>query len=481
MDDKIRGVREIWLVCLFLLVFLTFNVISATSYPFPHLDECIQAEPAINYIHGLGFGIRFDEILGMYSFLLVPWIKLFGSSLQSIRSADILSMTLAFFVLWSAVKRLQIIPLAFWRVFLILLLATEYGMIAVYRDGRYDGFGALVIAAMLWSMSIKDKRIRLACLFAVCLLIPWAGLQFMPFLFTAGVLLFLIFRWQFSAEIAISFAASAIGGASFFSLAAINDRLSALLKFIGTQRTGLRVISDWIHHGKLILYNQIPADFSLPFLFAAAVILVIHLLRQKRINVHSWSFAGIVFGILLGLVMIIVAKLPTYYSYMIIIPISVALCSGLSLCEPSRVKNAALVLCALSAVFGAGLHLLAYIGNYQDRDYSRLEQFVDQTVHANDIAYVDFTGYLAVRKRARDAFFPTTEEPIIPLMSRQQKESITVLLIPPSELEYAVNGLGGQWQETGQRFFPTGRNIFGNRRVGLLTFGPISLAVYRRR
>src|SRR5271165_7498787 len=66
-----------------------FNVVTATSYPFPHLDECLQAEPAINSIHGQGFGIRFDEISGMYSFLLIPWMKLFGSSLQSIRSCDI--------------------------------------------------------------------------------------------------------------------------------------------------------------------------------------------------------------------------------------------------------------------------------------------------------------------------------------------------------------------------------------------------------
>src|SRR5271156_5903505 len=119
MDEKVQRVREAWVVSLFLLVFLIFNIVTATSYPFPHLDESVQAEPAINYIHGQGFGIRFDEILGMYSSLLVPWMKLFGVSLRSIRSADIVSMTAAFLVLWSAVKRLQIIPLPLWRVFLL--------------------------------------------------------------------------------------------------------------------------------------------------------------------------------------------------------------------------------------------------------------------------------------------------------------------------------------------------------------------------
>ncbi|MGA2539613.1 MAG: hypothetical protein ABSF53_26635, partial [Terracidiphilus sp.] len=297
MDETVRRVREVWAVSLFLLAFLIFNVVTATSYPYPHLDESLQAEPAINYIHGLGFRIRFDEILGMYSFLLVPWMKLFGTSLRSIRSADIVSMTAAFLVLWSAVKRLEIIPLAFWRVFLLILLATEYGMIVVYRNGRYDGFGALLMTVVLWVMSIKGKRTRLFCLFVVCLLVPWAGLQFMPALFAAGLFLFLIFRWRFWMEITGSFLASVLGGAAFFIVAAANGRFSTLLKFIRGQRTGINVISDWVHHGQLILYNQIPADFSFPFLFAAAAILCVHLLRQKKINLHSGVFLGILFDV----------------------------------------------------------------------------------------------------------------------------------------------------------------------------------------
>jgi hypothetical protein len=480
-SEMVQGVREVWVVSLFLLAFLIFNVVTATSYPFPHLDECVQAEPAINYIHGQGFGIRFDEILGMYSFLLVPWMKLFGSSLQSIRSADIVSMTAAFLVLWSAVKRIKIIPLAFWRLFLLILLATEYGMIVDYRNGRYDGFGALLMTVVLWLMSIKGKRTRLLWLFVVCLFIPWVGMQFMPVLFTAGVFLYLIFRWRFWMEIVLSFLASVLGVAAFFSVAAANGRLSTLLKFISGQKVGVNVISYWIHHGQLILYNYIPADFSLPLLLAAAAIVFVHLLRQKQITLHSAIVFGILFDVLLSIIMLTVAKLPTYYSYMIVIPVAVGLCSGLALCKPGKVRNAALILCSLSAAAGAGLHAAAYIGNYQDRDYSHVEQFVDQTVHADDIAYVDTRGYLAVRQRARDAYFPEAEERIIPLMSQQQKDSITVLLIPPSELEYTTDGLGGQWQETGQKIAPTGRNIFGNRRMGVVTFSPIYLTVYRRR
>jgi hypothetical protein len=207
----------------------------------------------------------------------------------------------------------------------------------------------------------------------------------------------------------------------------------------------------------------------------------VHLLRQKKIALHSAISLGILFDVLLAIVMLTVAKLATYYSYLIVIPIAVALCSGLALCEAGKLRNAALILCAMSTAAGAGLHAVAYFGNPQDRNYSHLEKFVDQTVRPDDIAFVDAPGYLAVRQRARDAYLAEAEGPIIPLMSQQQKNSITVLLIPPSTMEYTTKGLGGEWQETGQRIAPTGRNIFGNRRVGLVTFRPIDLTVYRRR
>ncbi len=215
----------------------------------------------------------------------------------------------------------------------------------------------------------------------------------------------------------------------------------------------------------------------------------VHLLRQKKINLRSGIVFGILFDVLLSIMMFTVAKLPTYYSYMIVIPIAVALCSGLALCEPGKLRNAVLILCSLSAAAGAGLHAAAYIGNYQDRNYSHLEHFVEQTVHADDIAYVralhDGDIYLAVKGSEHGMPICPKQKAavalVIPLMSQQQKDSITVLLIPSSELEYTTSGLGGHWQETGQMIAPSGRNLFGNRRVGLVTFRPIDLAVYRRR
>ncbi len=69
------AVNECQLVLVLLFLFLSFNVITATSYPFPNVDEAMIAEPAINFLRGIGFRIRFSEIVVLYPFLLVPWLK----------------------------------------------------------------------------------------------------------------------------------------------------------------------------------------------------------------------------------------------------------------------------------------------------------------------------------------------------------------------------------------------------------------------
>lgn len=481
MNEMIKGTHELWLVFLFLLAFLLFNILTATSYPFPHDDECMIAEPAISFIHGQGFGIRFAEAVAMYCFLLVPWMKLFGTSLESIRSAEVVCMTMAFLVLWSAVRRLEIVPRASWRLFLLLLLATEYGIIFAYRAGRYDGFGALLMASVLWLMSIKGKRMRFLSMFAVCLFVPWAGLQYMPVLFAAGLVLLLICPWRYWMEVAISFLASALGGVVCLIILSLSGRLSGFVKSLSVQQRNVMFISNLVKYGQIQTHNYIPKDFSFPFLFVAAIVLQVFLLRRKQITKRSVLSYGIIFAIILSVLLLLVAKFPTYYSYMIVIPVAVSVSSGLSLCKSGKVRNAVLLLCALSAAAGAGLNTAAYAWNRQDRKYSHVEQFIGQAVRADDVVYADPAGYLAARLLARDVYFPNTDWDIIPLMSQQQKDSITVVVIRPEYVEAVTKGLGGKWQGTGQRLAPRGRSIFGNRNMGFLTVEPVDLVVYRRR
>src|SRR5664280_866964 len=264
MNKMANGASELWWVFLFLLAFLLFNILTATSYPLPSVDECMAAEPAINFLHGQGLSAHLFENVCTYSLLLVPWVQLFGASLRSIRSADIVSMTAALFVLWSATKRLGIVTRVSWRLLLLALIATDFGVIFSYRSGRYDGFGVLLMSVAVWLMSIQGKRARVFSLFLVCLLVPWAGPQYMPVLFTAGVVLFLLFRWRYAMEVASSFVASAIGGAVFLATLSATGRLSGFLKFVGAHRRSAEFFSALFERGQFIHHNYIPKDWSVP-------------------------------------------------------------------------------------------------------------------------------------------------------------------------------------------------------------------------
>ena len=480
MSDWSEHYYEVHLACLFIIAFLLFNVLTATFYPYPNTDEAMIAEPAINFVHGQGFQVRFSEIVVMYPFFLVGWFKLFGSSLRSIRSLDIVCMTVSFLLLWAAVKRLEIVSSWRWRLFLLPLRATEYGMIFAYRSGRYDCFGALLMAAILWVMSLKEKRTRVASLSGICLFSAWAGPQFLPLIFIAGIVLLIVFGWRYWPEVAASYLSIVIGGVIFLAVLFECGRLSSFLKFTRIAQRSSGFFHALISQGKFNHRNYIPKDFSFPFLFAAGVLLFMTLRRGQRITYRSAVFYGLLFAVCLTSLLLLVAKFPTYYSYMIVIPVAVAVCSGLSLSQPGTSRNIALLLCSVSFIFGAVANVVAYVSARHDHNYGRIQNFVHQYVYPDDIVYTEPMAYEAVRACVRDAYFPNPDLEIIPLMSERQKEDFDVVLIRQEWAADVTKALGGTWEDTGQDLAPADPAFFGSTNLGFLSWKFAGLHVYRR-
>lgn len=476
VDDR----REFWLVAVFLGLFFAFNICTSTAYPFPNVDECMIAEPAINFVHGKGFEVRYSEILAMYSFLLVPWIKLFGFSLRSIRSANITCATAALLILWSAVRRIGLIPDAIWRLLLLCLLAAEFGMIFAYRTGRYDAFGCLLISIVIWTMSIRAKRQRLLVLFFVCLILPWAGPQYLVSLFAAGIVLCVLFRLRYGMEVATSFLAAALGAIAFVSMVIITGRLQSYRAFLDIQQRGTTFLGELVKHGRLIHHNFLPKDFSLPFLILAALIMFASLRRERPTLQYSSIRFSILYCVVLSGLLICVAKFPTYYSYLIVIPIAIAVIAGLSVSGLGIARFATVVLCLMSILGGAGANAVAYASEAPDHDYRLIEGFVAESVRETDVAYVDPEVYFAARRVAKDAYFPNPDLEIISKMSQMQRDSITLLVIQPGWIRDTTQMLGGKWQETGQELRPSTHGVFGTDRAGFVSWALKDLRVLRR-
>jgi hypothetical protein len=482
MQEKSRTSRgensELWSVLLFLLIFWLFNFLTATRYPFGHQDEAMFAIPAIRYLRGGGFHIPFSEMVSLYCFLLVPWIKLFGHSLRSVRTLEITCVTTAFFILWSAVRRLRLVEKPIARVMMLLLLSTEFGVIVAYRTGRYDGMGFLILASTLWAMSINSTSSRLVFLFVLYLFVPWAGLQYLPLQFTMALVTVLLFQLRYWKEIAISFVASGIGGLAFLAGLWVSDRLPGFMRLVHVQQRGF--VSN-LFHGRFDHHNAIPADYSLFFVLVAAVILLAACRRPEFRRAYLTLRYALIFTICLAIVLISTSKFPTYYTYMVAIPLMIGICSGLSVCKNSRSLITAATLCSLSSIVGVGVHLLAYSADRQDRDYGRLVQFVDQTIRPDDVVFSDAVSYLAVVGRAREVYMPLADWDIIELMSDEQKKSVNVLLVRQDWLNKAIQEFGGKWKATGQELVPAGHILLdGKTNLGFLSIPDDHLLVYRR-
>ena len=202
-------------------------------------------------------------------------------------------------------------------------------------------------------------------------------------------------------------------------------------------------------------------------------------INGRRYSIRSVCF-GLFYCIVLSGLLISVAKFPTYYSYLVAIPLTVGMISGLSVCESSRTRFATLFICLMTALTGAGLNALGYASDSRDHDYSLIEGFVAGSVHADDVAYVDSQVYLPARQRAQDAYFPNPDLGIISRMSQVQKDSITVLLIQPDWVADTTQSLGGTWQETGQELLPRGHSVFGNNNLGFISWTLNDIKVFRR-
>ena len=120
-------------------------------------------------------------------------------------------------------------------------------------------------------------------------------------------------------------------------------------------------------------------------------------------------------------ILISIAKFPSYYSWLIVIPIAVAIISGLSVCELGSAKFATVVLCLMSILGGAGANAVAYASEAPDHDYRLIEGFVAESVRETDVAYVDPEVYFAARQLAGTPTFQILICKIISKMSQKQQ------------------------------------------------------------
>lgn len=467
---------------LILLAFLLVNVVTAERYPFPFFDEVLYSDPAVNYVIGHGFTsavhaqnspVFYFYNGPAYSALLIPWLKAFGISLQSVRSINFVYMAITVLLIWSASKRTSLILSTGWRLLLVSMLLCDYAIVFSYRCARYDCLGMLTVGFAFWSFSIKSAQFRLAALAAAGAASPWVGLQLLPLEALLGGTLVVFTGLLYRREIVVFVMGVVAGSLGLVHFFAMHGVLGYFLEFLRSQSKGVGFVAGLLH-GEFRHSNLLPKDFSLPLVMTAAALMAIVLHRGRAFRWRSPLAYGLTFVPLLGLALILLAKFPTYYGWMTYIPLAVCVCASLDLTLPTRIRGFAIGLCVLANVVGLGAHVLACASDWRDRDYAKVRQFVKSSVRFDDWVYADPQVYYPAKLASAATFFwdPANH------MSSYQKDHLTVCVIGPDRA-WLLKEIGGQWYSTGQEMIPAHTGMFGDR-WGLLSIPNYRLSVYRR-
>jgi hypothetical protein len=140
-----------------------------------------------------------------------------------------------------------------------------------------------------------------------------------------------------------------------------------------------------------------------------------------------------------------IGKFPIYYFWMAAVPLAIGIVAQLGMEGRERLRPLIMVLLVLASLCGFPMRLAAVAMNWNSLDQRPIQQFVKQYLSPGDFVIADFKAYYAVKKHARALYAPT----YVGIMTDDERQRITALLVRPDQLSLITPNLGGTWQDTG--------------------------------
>jgi hypothetical protein len=480
-----------------LAVFVLINVLTASRAPTVWQDEVQLLDPPASLYFGKGFhsaafGFYTKEQAyfgnGMtYEWLMYGWISVFGFSPTAVRSLNFVLMAATIAMTCSAARRTGVIPTPRGRIVLALLLMCGNGISFSFRSGRYDILGATLLSAAFLAHTISNPRPRHAVLALLGAATVWTGVQLGPATIAMGLALMIVARRSTWRSILSWGIGAAIGLAG----------LLTVLYALGKLRSFFAVADTVAYRGATGL-NRIPAaikntvvswfrlDFSLtPLLLLLALYLLVRArsaVKPPSVNDRPLFLFGALAATLIPLLMFLVGHYPVYYSWMSFVPVAVvaaALWDRVLRDDPRRlVRGLSVAMLMLACLIGLPLRLALLSLEWKQRDYAPVERFVEENVRPGERVYCDYAPYYPVKRMAEWTFTKW----YLQVISAEEANRISVLVINPEYLDEVQQALGGQWKATGAVLTPSPppdiqvlRKV--RSRVGAKLY---SLAIYRR-
>jgi hypothetical protein len=494
---------EIIAVAVLLVAFVVLNIIiSMRSWPV-WLDEVLLTDPAANLYLGNGFTSSAWHFQNknefwagnapLHAIVLYHWMKLFGFGPVAVRSLNYVLMGLAALILWLSAYRLDMVRSGVCRLVLVALLLLGEGVSINYLSGRYDCLGIFLFASMLLAFSVGSLWLRCVLLLCISVFIPIAGIQLLPYVAVLSLLLLIFLKWTYVKEIISVGIGSTLGVVFLYLMYVTNGVAKAFfIRSIGSLTFSSAIRDSWIrnasdtdqkiyyvltHFHEILgrrlanLPNYFGEDRSFLLLLIIGMGLLAYAIRNSQFGWRSLLSFGLIAGVSIPIVFGILRGFPAYYSWMAFIPLCICLCSAIDeLSKNTRSGTAWLLILIVLIAVGIPGYLYRLYNTFRDwdnRDYSLVERFIDKNIMKDDRVYSDFGPYYAIKRKANEVYLPTYLEVITP----QERDCINVLIRNDSEkrvsLEKAISIIGGEWYDTNQSLNLTSYNLKIFRREGV--------------
>jgi hypothetical protein len=152
--------------------------------------------------------------------------------------------------------------------------------------------------------------------------------------------------------------------------------------------------------------NTIPKDLSaLVIMVGMAILYVRSKLRHRREGVVLASSAWII-GVTVTLGMYFLGKFPTYYGWMLALPLAAILGHGFDRFRSAGSGEARLILWIALLAGGVGLPLQALVASHDwnDRQPAAITAWLGTKISPDDVVYCDYPFYYIAKARAKQIF-----------------------------------------------------------------------------
>lgn len=437
--------------------FVLLNWVTLSRSPTVWQDEVSYTDPAVNLVQGKGFVSTawyqqndrefWAGNVPLHQFALAGWLQVFPVTPVGVRAFG-LFLLLGFVALVFRIKQ----NLGLWSsqrydAALLTLLFCGPGVLFAYRTARPDMILFCVGGLMGCGLTERNRKAGLFLLCTASFLMPWAGIQGIPW-----------FAFFFAFLQCLLFAQKALPQQSWGRL--LIGELPELLKRAGAMAAfaslGLACLLSLYHsHGVLSDFwvstfgsHTAASDRAFSFKPGIAGYLledIVFILVNALLLVEAWrsgcrtTFCAWAFALLAAfpMVMGLLAKYPVYYHAMGFVMETLLCLYLLSRREKMAlwVRRSVWLACLLVALAGLPARTVLACAQWKSRDYAPYERFLAEHIRSDDVVFSTWSGYYALNAIGAKSYYPcyvgdyaNSKEWGPHVMSDQEKQAVTVVV-----------------------------------------------------